>query len=186
MELTIPFSTILSAALGFLGVYIVMPLALIIRDQLIIMYIERVILTAKFWIFIKQLTVDKAYYNTIYTKKYEVRVPVDVEDREENRKYLIDDVEVSQEAFSDFLMNQKVHVERIAKSESRALSKTNLLKWISKHFKMEADFVKVVDDYIQHIYDFQVEDIKNKKKDVIVSDVFQSPVKQDVESNISA
>ncbi|WP_212591508.1 hypothetical protein, partial [Enterobacter hormaechei] len=69
MELTIPISTILTAALGFLGVYIIMPIALIVRDQLIIIYIETCILTPKFWGFIHELTIEKAYYNVIYTKK---------------------------------------------------------------------------------------------------------------------
>lgn len=38
------------------------------------------------------------------------------------------------------------------------------MKWISKHFKMEAKFVDVVDDYVKHVYDLTVSDIKNKKK----------------------
>jgi len=171
MELTIPISTILTAALGFLGVYIIMPIALIIRDQLIIIYIEKCILTPKFWAFIHELTIEKAYYNAIYTKKYEVRAPEGFEHVEEKRTYFIDDIEVSLKTFSDFLSNQKNYVDKIAKKEPKALAKTNLMKWISKHFKMEAKFVDVVDDYVKHVYDLTLSDIKNKKKDVIYSDV---------------
>ncbi|EKZ6287094.1 hypothetical protein RE011_004348 [Klebsiella aerogenes] len=174
MELTISFSTILMAAFSFLGVYIIMPLALILRDQLIIMYIERCILTRAFWVFIHELTVDKAYYNVIYTKKYEVRAPEGFEHVEEKRTYFIDEIEVSLITFGEFLSNQKSYVDRIARNEPKALAKTNLMKWISKHFKMDAKFVDVVDDYVKHVYDLTVYDIKNKKKDVIVSDVIPS------------
>ncbi|BDK21831.1 hypothetical protein FJMB80379_35770 [Enterobacter hormaechei] len=66
--------------------------------------------------------------------------------------------------FNDFLSNQKNYVGKIAKKEPKALAKTNLMKWISKHFKMEAKFVDVVDDYVKHVYDLTVSDIKNKKK----------------------
>ena len=181
MELTIPFSTMLTAALGFLGVYIFMPIALIIRDQLIIMYIEKIVLTTKFWRDLRVLTVDKAYFNTIYTKKYEVIVP---SDSEAGNKYYIDDVEVSFDAFNQFCVNQKMHVDRIAMMEPKALAKTNLLKWISKHFKMDADFVKVVDDYIKQIYDFNVSEIKNKKRDLIISDITPSSDSQKTENGI--
>ncbi len=119
MELTIPISTILTAALGFLGVYIIMPIALIVRDQLIIIYIEKCILTPKFWAFIHELTIEKAYYNVIYTKKYEVRAPEGFEHIEEKRTYFIDDVEVSLKTFNDFLSNQKNYVDKIAKKNLR-------------------------------------------------------------------
>ncbi|WP_096152472.1 hypothetical protein [Enterobacter hormaechei] len=66
--------------------------------------------------------------------------------------------------FNDFLSNQKNYVDKIAKKETKALNKTKLMKWISKHFKMEAKFVDVVDDYVKHVYDLTVSDIKNKKK----------------------
>jgi hypothetical protein len=171
----------LTAALGFLGVYILMPIALIIRDQLIIMYIEKVILTAKFWHELRVLTIDKAYFNTIYTKKYEVRVPVN---DEVGNKYYIDDVEVSLDAFNHFCTNQKMHVDRIAMMEPKALAKANLLKWISKHFKMDADFVKTIDGFIKNVYDFNVSEIKNKKQDLIVSDINPPSDNQKAETNI--
>lgn len=47
----------------------------------------------------------------------------------------------------------------------------NLMKWISKHFKMDAKFADVVDVYVKHVYDLTVYDIKNKKKDIIYSDL---------------
>ncbi|MDF9241542.1 hypothetical protein, partial [Enterobacter hormaechei] len=97
-------------------------------------------------------------------KKYEVRAPEGFEHIEEKRTYFIDDVEVSLKTFNDFLSNQKNYVDKIAKKEPKALAKTNLMKWISKHFKMEAKFVDVVDDYVKHVYDLTVSDIKNKKK----------------------
>ncbi|WP_170950140.1 hypothetical protein, partial [Enterobacter hormaechei] len=83
---------------------------------------------------------------------------------EEKRTYFIDDVEVSLKTFNDFLSNPQNYVDQIVKKEPKALAKTNLMKWISKHFKMEAKFVDVVDDYVKHVYDLTVSDIKNKKK----------------------
>ncbi len=109
----------INRSIRFLGVYIIMPIALIVRDQLIIIYIEKCILTPKFWAFIHELTIEKAYYNVIYTKKYEVRAPEGFEHIEEKRTYFIDDVEVSLKTFNDFLSNQKNYVDKIAKKNLR-------------------------------------------------------------------
>ncbi|MCX8958343.1 hypothetical protein EHW65_14100 [Erwinia psidii] len=154
MELTISLSTIVSAGLGFLGVYILMPIALILRDQLIIFYINRYVITDDFWIKLRICTQDKAYFNEKFRKSTSVAFG------STGNTYTIDGLAFSEAEFNHYESGRKLHLDRMTRLDQEILTKCNLLKWINRHFKMEANFIKTIDEQVKFIYDSQVEIIK--------------------------
>ncbi|ENN6548444.1 hypothetical protein AB9X53_001445 [Enterobacter hormaechei] len=173
MELTISFSTILMAALGFLGVYILMPLALVIRDHLILITIEKKIVNAKFWIMVADCQRALAMIDTVYSTHWSYAKKDGVE------VCSIKGIPVSLEKFLK-LQNQREESIKIYRHLNvKIKNRINWLIWAEKYFKVELKTADEIKKEMEDSYNFEVERIKRQKLDVVTSDLTTPPAKQE-------
>ncbi|OYJ08506.1 hypothetical protein CI740_24155 [Klebsiella pneumoniae subsp. pneumoniae] len=145
MELTISFSTILAASLGFIGVYVLMPIVLIARDYMAMLFMERFIANESFWSNVSDLARDKARYNSLYGEK--LLSPRKIND---DVKFLFGEDEITQDKYTYHEKNKDMLQKRISALEYKVQTRINLCGWIERHFKLkesiEAHVNEVTDD----------------------------------------
>ncbi|HGO6779710.1 TPA: hypothetical protein ACK8T7_003890 [Klebsiella aerogenes] len=133
MELTISISTIITACFGFLGVYVLMPFALIGRDILLIKFINKVLLNDDFWQNVRIMESDKAHYNYFYSKGTTIDYPI----KNGSTTYKIDGKEVSKEKFESYEKNRDFHYGRMNSIWKRIALKNNIAVKMFKYFKLD-------------------------------------------------
>ncbi|EPT3102228.1 TPA: hypothetical protein I8243_004574 [Citrobacter freundii] len=159
MELSISFSTIITAALSFLGVYFLMPLLLIGRDYLILKVIDKYILNDEFWTWLRIVSIDKAIHNERYADK-----KTQVSFHAIGTTYTIDGQNVSEQEYHDFERGREMHLNRINQIEPKIIMRKNLIEWAEKHYKLDSDLTKQINGFAQRIYDNQVRSLKEEQK----------------------
>lgn len=164
MELTISFSTILMACLGFLGVYILMPIALTFRDYLVVYCISRFIYNAEFYDDLKKSFKCKAELMTIYNKYGFVT-------EDEPLRCFIDGVEVSEKKYQRYGFKKLMRETAIESVENKLRIKLNFIHWIEKYFKLDSSFAKAICEMTEKIYDTRVKEIIANGEDIIISDM---------------
>ncbi|AKK84100.1 hypothetical protein ABY61_23520 [Klebsiella aerogenes] len=133
MELTVSISTVITACLGFLGVYVLMPFALIGRDILLIKFINKVLLNKDFWLNVRIMESDRAHYNYLYSKSTSINYPVG----DGTTTYKIDGKEVSKEKFENYEKHREFHSERMNAIWQRIALKNNIAVKMFKYFKLD-------------------------------------------------
>ncbi|WP_201507164.1 hypothetical protein [Klebsiella aerogenes] len=157
MELTVSISTVISACLGFLGVYVLMPFALIGRDFLILKFIERYILNDEFWTNLRIVNTDKAIHNYQFAgKKSQVKIS------NAGQYYTIDGREVTESEYLRFERGLQMHLNRINQLEPKILLRTNFIVWADKYFKLESGLMKQIDRFSKRVYERETRKLKNQ------------------------
>ena len=133
MELTVSLSTIITACFGFLGVYVLMPFALIARDFLLVKFINKCLLDHSFWQNVRIMESDKAHYNYLYSKNTSVEFPVG----SGASICKIGDKEVSNEEFAVYEKNRDFHSNRMHAIWRRIELKNNIAVKMFKYFKLD-------------------------------------------------
>lgn len=164
MELTISFSTILMACLGFLGVYILMPIALTFRDYLVLYCISRYIYNDDFYEDLNKSFKCKAELMTIYNKCGYVS-------KDEPHRCFIDGVEVSEKKYQRYGFKKFMRKTTIENMENKLRTKLNFIHWIEKYFKLDSSFAKTICKRTEDIYDSRVKEIIANGEDIIISDI---------------
>lgn len=173
MELTISLSTILMAALGFLGVYILMPLALVIRDHLILITIEKKIVNARFWIMLEDCQRALAMIDTVYSTHWSYAKKNGVE------ICSISGVPVSLKKFLKYQEKREESVNVYRHLNVKVKNRINWLIWAEKYFKIELKSADEIKKEMEEIYNYEVGRIKRQKLDVITSDLTTPPTQQE-------
>ncbi|EML4686661.1 TPA: hypothetical protein U2L42_004905 [Citrobacter amalonaticus] len=159
MELSISFSTIVAAALSFLGVYFLMPMLLISRDFLILKVIDKYILDDKFWTLLRIVSTDKAIHNERYAD-----IKTQMSFNAKGTTYTIDGQEVSDQVYLNFERGREMHLNRINQNEPKIMLRRNLIVWVEKYYKLDSDLTKQVDEYAQRIYDNKIRSLKEEER----------------------
>ncbi|EDN2294615.1 hypothetical protein MKV48_001191 [Salmonella enterica] len=159
MELSISFSTIIAAALSFLGVYFLMPLLLIGRDFLILKIIDRYVMNKRFWLLLRIVSTDKAILNERYAGR-----ETQMSFHENGSTYTIDGKEVDAQTYTIFENGLQMHMNRINQNEPRIILRRNLIGWAEKYYKLDSELTKQVDEFAQRIYDNKVRSLKEEQK----------------------
>lgn len=159
MELSISFSTIITAALSFLGVYFLMPLLLMGRDFLILKIIDKYILNDEFWTWLRIVNTDKAIHNERYAGK-----KTHLSFRASGTTYTIDGQGVSEQAYLNFERGRDMHLNRINKIEPKIIMRKNLIEWAEKYYKLDSDLTRQINEYALRIYDSKVRSLKEEQE----------------------
>lgn len=125
-ELIIPLSTILSGVLVFLGIYVLSPLAIILRDFLILYILKKFIINQSYYMKVDALNLDKANLDLIYNKSSSYY----------NDRYEIDFKEVSELEYKKYIDQYNFHKRRFSSIHNELIFKLNLLGRICKYFKI--------------------------------------------------
>ncbi|ELC6352051.1 hypothetical protein AABV78_004479 [Enterobacter hormaechei] len=173
MELTISFSTILMAALGFLGVYILMPLALVIRDHLILIIIEKKIVNAKFWIMLEDCQRALAMLDTVYSTHWSYAK------KEGGEICSINGISVSLGKFLKYQKQREESLKIYRQLNVKIQNRINWLVWAEKYFKVELKMADEIKKEMESSYNYEVDRIKRQKLDVITSDLNTPPTEQE-------
>lgn len=157
-ELIIPLSTILSGVLVFLGIYVLSPLAIILRDFLILYILKKFIINQSYYMKVDILNLDKANLDLIYNKSSSYY----------NDRYGIDFKEVSELEYKKYIDQYNFHKKRFSSIHNELIFKLNLLGRICKYFKLE-DFQDSINKDIDKNYNIHSERLKKdlfwKEKD---------------------
>ena len=159
MELSISFSTIITAALSFLGVYFLMPLLLIGRDFLILKVIDKYILNDDFWMWLRMVSTDKAIHNERFAER-----KTQVSFHSTGKICSIDGQEVSEQAYQSFERGREMHLSRINTIEPKIIMRKNLIEWAEKYYKLDSDLTKQINGFANRIYDNQVRILKEEQE----------------------
>lgn len=133
MEFTISFSAVITACLGFLGVYVLMPFALILRDFLLIKFIEKFILNEKFWLNVRVVESDRAHLNHFYGKS----MSVDFSHNGGDSVCKLDNEVVSHEELQQYESARDFHLQRMTSVSKRIEFQNNIAVKMFKYFKLE-------------------------------------------------
>ncbi|HHA2046186.1 TPA: hypothetical protein ACOEBL_001460 [Enterobacter cloacae] len=174
MELTVSFSTILMAALGFLGVYILMPLTLVIRDHLILMAIEKKIVNAKFWIMLEDCQRALAMIDTVYNTHWSYAKKDGVE------ICSINGVPVSLEKFLKYQKQREETFKVYRELNVKIKNRINWLVWAERYFKVEFKTADEIKKEMEDGYNYEVGRIKRQKLDIITSDLTTPHTQEEV------
>lgn len=158
MELTLSLGSVITAGVGFLGVYVLMPFALILRDYFLIKFINKFFLNESFWQDLIVLESDRAHYDYFYKKNTEIKHPIGGGNPECN----IDGKIVSLEAFSSFEHARSFHVERMDTLWKRMEFKNNIALKMFKYFKLN-EYENVIKNKSKELYDNAINSIKRKE-----------------------
>lgn len=164
MELTISFSTILMACLSFLGVYILMPLALIARDFLIVKLLLKFILTKEFWSKVKIAETDRAYlvakYNLSSSVSYDPNTG-------EASGFMIGEKTVTANEYAEYIRQQDFHGNRMRSIGEEVAPNYDFIMRTFKYFKLEGygdDFKKRINDVFEaSLKDIQSQGVKKEQ-----------------------
>ncbi|ELM3736957.1 hypothetical protein RYR42_002444 [Edwardsiella piscicida] len=159
MEFTVSLSTIVTACLGFLGVYVLMPFALILRDFLLIEFVFKFILNERFWFDVRVVETDRATINYFYNKSCLIEFSID--GRESVCK-IGDDV-VSYERASKYQENRSNCINRMNAISERIGLRNSIAKNVFKYFKL-SEYEGYVAKKAKRYYDQELELFKTKEK----------------------
>ncbi|WP_413725374.1 hypothetical protein [Sodalis sp. RH16] len=165
MELTITWGIIAKACIGFLGIYILMPLALIIRDFLVTKFIEKFIFNYSFFNDLERLQRSKAMCDFRYNKN--VRYNYD----DGAHKYFIADIQVSEVLFHKYENESALHMKTVESLSPTVTLKINWMRWSDKYFKMKTNGAEIASKSAARIYKDAVNEIKSNYEDIIYSDI---------------
>ncbi|OMP96477.1 hypothetical protein [Raoultella terrigena] len=157
MELTVSISTVITACFGFLGVYVLMPFALIGRDFLILKFIERYIMNEGFWSILRIVNTDKAIHNYQFAGKKSQMSIVGM-----GQRYTIDGKEVTESEYLQFERGLQMHLNRINQLEPKILLRTNFIVWADKYFKLESGLMKQIERFSKRVYERQIRTLKEQ------------------------
>ncbi|MGS2655981.1 hypothetical protein [Citrobacter koseri] len=160
MELTLSLSTVVTACLGFLGVYVLMPFALIFRDYLLVKFINKYLLNNEFWGYLRMLESDRAHYNYLYNKVTEIKIPLGGGEPDCS----INGVKVTPEEFDRYEQQRGFHVERMDEVWKRIEFKNNIAIKIFKYFKLD-EYEGVIEKKSKNLYESALSFIKRKEAD---------------------
>ncbi len=158
MELTLSLGAVFTACVGFLGVYVLMPFALIFRDYVLIKFINKFLLNESFWQNLIILERDRAHCNYFYNKRMEIKHPLGGGTPECS----IDDEIVSLDEFTDFERKRGFHVERMDMLWKQMEFKNNIALKMFKYFKLN-EYENVIEKKSKEIYEREINSIKRKK-----------------------
>ncbi|AMH01844.1 hypothetical protein AL485_23280 [Serratia liquefaciens] len=158
MELTLSLGSVITAGVGFLGIYVLMPFALILRDYFLIKFINKFFLNENFWQDLILLESDRAHCNYFYNKTTEVKHPIGGG----NPECSIDGKIVSLEEFNSFERARGFHVERMGIVWKRMEFKNNIALKIFKYFKLN-EYDDVIKNKSKELYDKTINSIKRKE-----------------------
>lgn len=133
MEFTISFSAVITACLGFLGVYVLMPFALILRDFLLIKFIEKFILNEKFWLNVRVRESDRAHMNHFYGKS----MSIDFSPNGGDSVCKLDNEVVSHEELQQYESARDFHLKRMNGISKRIELQNNIAVKMFKYFKLD-------------------------------------------------
>lgn len=165
MEFTISFSAVITACLGFLGVYVLMPFALILRDFLLIKFIEKFILNERFWLNIRVVESDRAHLNHFYGKS----MSVDFSPNGGDSVCKLDNEVVSHEELQQYESGRDFHLNRMNAIWGKIQFKNNIAMKMFKYFKLD-EYEGYIAKRAQAYYDSAINMIKLKEGDGITSE----------------
>ncbi|KMK18925.1 MULTISPECIES: hypothetical protein [Enterobacteriaceae] len=160
MEFTVSLSTIITACLGFLGVYVLMPFALIFRDFLLIKFIEKFILNEKFWLDVRVRETDRAHMNHYYAKS--MAVEFSANGGESVCK--LDNEVVTHQELQQYESGRDFHLNRMNAIWSKIQFKNNIAMKMFKYFKLD-EYEGYIAKRAQAYYDNAINMIKLKEGD---------------------
>ncbi|EPY4099039.1 hypothetical protein [Klebsiella pneumoniae] len=175
MELTISFSTVLMAALGFLGVYILMPIALVFRDHLILKFIENNIINPKFWVMVADCQRALAMNDTVYSAHWSYSHKDGVE------VCYIKGIPVSTRKFLKFQSERDKSMNLFRQLNVKIQNRINWLIWAEKYFKVELKMTEEIKKEMDDSYAYEVGRIKRHNIDAVISDITPHPVTSEAE-----
>lgn len=161
MEFTVSLSTIITACLGFLGVYVLMPFALILRDFLLIKFIEKFILNEKFWFQVRIRETDRAHMNHLYAKSMSIEFSASGGDS----VCKLDNEVVTNEELQQYESGRDFHLNRMNAIWSRIQFKNNIAMKMFKYFKLD-EYEGYIAKRAQAYYDNAINTLKLKEGDV--------------------
>ncbi|EOV0983768.1 hypothetical protein ACW6AV_000163 [Edwardsiella piscicida] len=160
MEFTISFSAVITACFGFIGVYVLMPFALILRDFLLIKFIEKFILNEKFWFDVRVRETDRAHINYYYAKSMAVEFSTDGG----AAVCKLDNEVVTSEELQQHETGRDFHRNRMNTIWSRIQFKNNIAMKMFKYFKLD-EYEGYITKRAQEYYDLEIKRIKLKEGD---------------------
>lgn len=160
MEFIISFSAVITACLGFLGVYVLMPFALILRDFLLIKFIEKFILNEKFWLDVRVRETDHAHLNHYYSRSMAVEFSTDGGDS----VCKLDNEVVTSAELQQHESGRDFHRDRMNAIWSRIQFKNNIAMKMFKYFKLD-EYEGYIAKRAQEYYDLAIKMIKLKEGD---------------------
>ncbi|KGP45251.1 hypothetical protein [Morganella morganii] len=157
MELTIPFSTIVMAFLGFLGVYILLPFALICRDFIILKLINKFLLSKNFYAMLSENTKAKACNNFIFAGR-SLNMKFDSKDE---TIYIFGDKEISENEYHRLNKLLDKTIKTLDATTPIIQSKISRMDDIDKYYKLDAKLLDSLNDYVEKLYEREVNRLKN-------------------------
>ena len=155
MALEISWGVIFKICIGGLFTYAVLPLTLAIRDLLLLKAIEKWILNENLNSLIRICENDRWHLENEYQKDTEVNI------RNDGNIYKIDDKEVTEEKFKSYERGKKFHENRFYPTNSKITMRSNLLVWLTKHYKM-TEFVNPIPQMKEGYYNMKVKEHERK------------------------
>lgn len=156
MELTIPFSTVFMACLGFLGVYVLVPFALACRDLIILKLIEKYLLNEKFFKMLSENTRAKACNNTVFVGK-----ALNVGFRMSEPFYTFGDKEINKAEYErlEKMLNRTQKILDITTPVIQ--TKITRMVTIDKYYKLDTKLLDIVNEQVEKMYQSEVERLNN-------------------------
>lgn len=158
MELTLSLGAVFTACVGFLGVYVLMPFALIFRDYVLIKFINKFLLNEGFWQNLIIFESDRAHCNYFYSKMTEIKHPLGGGTPECS----IDGKIVSLEDFNKFEAAREFHVNRMDVVWKKMEFKNNIALKMFKYFKLN-EYDDVIEKKSTKLYERAINSIKQKE-----------------------
>lgn len=134
MEISVSFWTFLWSALSFVGVYVLIPSVMVLRDFLLILLVEKLVLNGKFWFFLRVFCNDKLYLEQVYNRN------TFHDGSEGEDKYIIDGQDVSKEVYDSYHSSRNMCLDRFRNSKLRITLTKKLVIGIDKYFKADTKF----------------------------------------------
>jgi hypothetical protein len=174
MEISVSFWTFLWSALSFVGVYVLIPSVMVLRDFLLILLVEKLVLNGKFWFFLRVFCNDKLYLEQVYNRN------TFHDGSEGEDKYIIDGQDVSKEVYDSYHSSRNMCLDCFRNSKLRITLTKKLVIGIDKYFKADTKFEDLFNSEMERFTEESIAFLNISRNGVSSMMIFQSTGKRPV------